>query len=111
VVVGDIFGLAHVANLLGGDVKAFAQAAVVAFAGYFFYLIRRVSRSNILNSVLHGMFDFTLITATQIVPVGGKMHAAGAVLAILVYIVCGILLLVRRHEIEPAQPATAPAPQ
>lgn len=104
-----IFGLAHVANLIGGDAKAFGQAIIVAFAGYFFYLIRRVSRSNILNSVLHGMFDFTIITAAQIVPEGEKGHAIGAALAILVYIACGVLVLTRHHSIEPVPPSTAAA--
>ncbi len=64
------FGLAHIANVIGGDPRAFAQAVAVSFAGYFFYLIRRVSRSNILNSVIHGMFDFTIISGTQIIPEG-----------------------------------------
>lgn len=104
-----IFGLAHVANLIGGDAKAFAQAVIVACAGYFFYLMRRVSRSNMLNSFLHGMFDFMIISAAQIVPVGGEGHAVGAALAILTYLACGILLLIRRHRIEPAQTSAVPA--
>jgi hypothetical protein len=105
-----LFGLVHLTNLIGGDPKAFVQAVVVAFAGYFFYLIRRVSRSNILNSVLHGLFDFTLIAGTQIIPVGETGYP-GAVLGTLVYIVCGIVLLVRRHKIELDPTAdAAPAP-
>ena len=65
-----IFGLAHIANVIGGDPRSFAQAVAVSFAGYFFYLIRRVSRSNILNSVIHGMFDFTIISGTLIIAEG-----------------------------------------
>ena len=49
-----IFGLVHLTNLIGGNEGAIGQAIAVSFAGYFFYLIRRVSRSNILNSILHG---------------------------------------------------------
>jgi len=82
----------------------------VSFAGYFFYLIRRVSRSNILNSVLHGMFDFTLLTGTTIIAEGESAYP-GALLGVLVYLICEVILLVRRHSIEfqpsPPQPATA----
>ena len=35
-------------------------------AGYFFYLTRRVSGSNVVNSILHGLFDFSLLTGTAI---------------------------------------------
>jgi hypothetical protein len=74
---------------------------VAMFVGFFFYLIRRVSRSNILNSVLHGLFDFTIISGTQIIPAGTQAYP-GALLAVLVYVICGIVLLVRRNRIEPA---------
>ena len=85
--------------------EALGQAVIVSFAGYFFYLIRRVSRSNLLNSVLHAGFDFTVISSTQIFPEGEDVHAAGAAVAILVYLVCGVIVVVRRHKIEPAVPA------
>ena len=101
-----IFGLAHVSNAIGGDARAFGQALAVSFAGYFFYLIRRVSRSNILNSVLHGLFDFMLISGTVIIAEGEQIYV-GSGLAILVYLVCGLVLLIRRHSIEPV--STAPA--
>ena len=73
-----IFGLAHVANLIGGNARAFVQAAAVSFAGYFFYLIRRVSRSNVLNTVLHGGFDFMIISGTQTIPEGEQAHPGAA---------------------------------
>ena len=72
----------------------------VSFAGYFFYLIRRVSRSNILNSLLHAGFDFMIISGTAIIAEGEDIHP-GSGLAILVYLVCGIAVLVKRHTIEP----------
>lgn len=97
-----IFGAVHIANIIGGNPGAFAQAVAVAFAGYFFYLIRRVSGSNVLNSVLHGLFDFTIITGTGIV-VAGQSAYIGSAAAILVYIIVGGVLLVRRHKIEPAK--------
>ena len=76
-----IFGLAHIANLIGGNPGALAQALIVSLAGYFFYLIRRVSRSNILNSVLHGFFDFTILSSTAILPQSQQPHVIGAALA------------------------------
>lgn len=99
------FGLVHVSNVIGGNPGAFVQAIAVAFAGYFFYLIRRVSGSNILNSILHGLFDFMVITSTGII-VTGQNGYIGGLFAILVYLVVGIVLLARRHRIElPAKQA------
>ena len=95
-----LFGAVHLSNLIGGNAGAIGQAVAVSFAGYFFYLIRRVSRSNILNSILHGGFDFMILSGTAIIPKGEDPHP-GVVLAVVVYLVCGILLLVRRHHIEP----------
>lgn len=96
-----IFGAVHISNALTGDIKqALPQAIAVSFAGYFFYLIRRVSRGNVLNSILHGLFDFSIITGTSIL-VDQKAYI-GAFAAILAYIICGTLLIVRRHHIEPA---------
>ena len=43
-----IFGAVHISNALTGDVsKALPQAIAVSFAGYFFYLMRRVSGGNV----------------------------------------------------------------
>jgi dienelactone hydrolase len=38
-----LFGLAHATNLISEGPKALVQVLVTAVAGYFFYLIRRVS--------------------------------------------------------------------
>ncbi len=103
-----IFGLVHISNIIGGDARALAQAAVVSFAGYFFYLIRRVSRSNILNSLLHAGFDFTIISGTLIIAEGEDPYP-GAILAIPVYLVCGIVVFVKRHTIEPHTETTPSA--
>jgi hypothetical protein len=98
-----IFGAVHISNALTGDVsKALPQAIAVSFAGYFFYLIRRVSRGNALNSVIHGLFDFSILTGTVIVIDQGAYIGSAA--AIAAYLIVGTLLIVRRHRIEP--PAT-----
>ncbi len=103
-----IFGAVHLTNVIGRGASALPQAIMVSLAGYFFYLIRRVSRGNVVNSVLHGLFDFSILTTTAIVadPKGSAALAA----PILVYLIGGIVLLVRRHHIElealPAASAT-----
>ncbi len=56
-----IFGAAHLTNVFSSGLSALPQALIVSFAGYFFYLVRRVSRGNVLNSVMHGLFDFSTI--------------------------------------------------
>lgn len=93
-----VFGAVHLTNVFSGNGSAVAQAVIVTFAGYFFYLTRRVSGGLVLPAVLHGLFDFSLVSTTV---VQGKAYA-GALAAIAAYVVIGILLLVRRHHIEPA---------
>jgi uncharacterized protein len=94
-----VFGAVHISNALTGDVsKALPQAVAVSFAGYFFYLVRRVSGGNALNSVVHGLFDFSIITGTAIAADQGGYP--GTLAAIVAYLVVGAVLLVRRHHIE-----------
>ena len=52
-------------------------------------------------------FDFSLLTATQI----SITASPTAIIAILAYVISGILVLVRRHRIElaPTDPAAATA--
>ncbi|MDM7832109.1 CPBP family glutamic-type intramembrane protease [Cellulomonas edaphi] len=101
-----VFGLVHITNALGSrGAGALGQAVAVSLAGYFLYLVRRAARSTWLNSVLHGFFDFAILTGTAIL-VDQKAYA-GSVAAVLAYLVLGILLVVRRRHIEPA--ATPPA--
>lgn len=95
-----IFRAAHLSNVIGHGVSALPQAVDVSFAGYFFYLTRRVSGGNALNSVLHGLFDFSLLTGSAIL-VDQKAYL-GAFAPVLVYVVLAVLLLVRRRKIEPA---------
>lgn len=95
-----VFGAVHLTNGLTHGVSALPQAIMVSLAGYFFYLIRRVSRGNAVNSILHGLFDFTLLTGTAIL--ADQTFYPGTLLPILVYPVLAIVLLVGRHRIEPA---------
>ncbi|MFS3127298.1 CPBP family intramembrane glutamic endopeptidase [Nocardioides sp. Bht2] len=96
-----VFGAVHLTNAVGSrGAEAVQQAIAVSFAGYFFYLIRRAAQSNWLNSVIHGLFDFSILTSTAILVDQKAYVGAGA--AILAYLICGILILVRRRRIEPA---------
>jgi len=95
-----VFGAVHLTNALSSGGQAVLQALAVSFAGYFFYLTRRASRGNVLNSVIHGMFDFAILSGSAIV-----LHQtgyAGAAAVILAYVVIAVVLLVGRHRIEPA---------
>ncbi|MET9211178.1 MULTISPECIES: CPBP family glutamic-type intramembrane protease [unclassified Nocardia] len=100
-----VFGAVHLANGVTHGISALPQAIIVSLAGYFFYLTRRVSRGNTVNSVLHGLFDFTLLTGTVIL--ADQTMYPGTLLPILVYPLLAIVLLVKRHSIEPiANPAS-----
>jgi hypothetical protein len=99
-----IFGAVHLTNIISRGPSSIAQALIVSIAGYFFYLIRRVSRSNVLNSILHGLFDFSLLSGA-VVLVGQKTYV-GSGAAILVYVILIVVLLVRRRHIEPARSIT-----
>lgn len=94
-----IFGAVHLSNVLTRGVGALPQAIIVSLAGYFFYLTRRRAGTNAVNSVLHGLFDFSLLTGTVILV--DQDAYLGSIAAILVYVVVTIVLLVRRKHIEP----------
>ncbi|WMN01819.1 CPBP family intramembrane glutamic endopeptidase [Rhodococcus erythropolis] len=96
-----IFGAVHLSNAFGSGASAVPQAIIVSLAGYFFYLTRRVSGSNALNSILHGLFDFALISGSVILL--DQTSYVGAIAPILAYPIIAIVLLVKRHKIEPSQ--------
>ncbi|WP_278264304.1 CPBP family intramembrane glutamic endopeptidase [Nocardia sp. AG03] len=98
-----VFGAVHLTNVIGHGLSALPQAIIVSLAGYFFYLIRRVSRGNALNSVTHGLFDFALLSGVAILP--DQTFYPGTLLPILLYPVLAIILLVKRRAIEPASTA------
>ena len=93
-----VFGAVHLTNAIGHGAQALPQALAVSFAGYFFYLTRRVSGGNALNSVVHGLFDFSILTGTVILV--DQDPYVGSAFAILAYVVVAVVLLVRRHSIE-----------
>jgi membrane protease YdiL (CAAX protease family) len=97
-----LFGLAHATNLFSEGPRALIQVLVTVAAGYFFYLIRRASHGLLIPAVVHGLWDFGLVSSQVTL---GKSYL-GAVLFILADVVLAVIVLIRRHHIEPAvQPA------
>ncbi len=94
--VAVIFGLSHATNIISEGAKSIIQVLVTMVAGYFFYLIRRVAGTLLVGMVLHGLWDFGLLSTAAT----GKAYA-GTFLFILADIVLAIIILVRRHHIEP----------
>ncbi|SOD75179.1 hypothetical protein SAMN05892883_4384 [Jatrophihabitans sp. GAS493] len=97
-----IFGLVHASNIFSEGPKALAQVAITAVAGYFFYLTRRVSGGLVVGAILHGLWDFSLVSGSV---VAGHTYA-GAAVAILADVVMLVIVLLRRHHIEPAATPT-----
>jgi len=95
-----IFGAVHLSNALTTGLSAVPQALAVSFAGYFFYLVRRRSGGNVVNSVLHGLFDFSILSGSAILADQGGY--IGSLAPIAVYPVLALILFVRRRRIEPA---------
>ena len=93
-----IFGVVHLSNAIGRGASAIPQALIVSLAGYFFYLTRRRAGTNAVNSIIHGLFDFSLLTGTAILVDQGAY--LGSLAGIFAYVVTGVVLLVRRHHID-----------
>lgn len=91
------FGLAHATNLFIEGPKAFLQVLATIAAGYFLYLIRRRTGSLVAAMLVHGLWDFALISNS----VGGASRAVG-LLGLVTMLVLVVLLVVRRQHIEPA---------
>jgi hypothetical protein len=96
-----LFGLAHASNLFSEGPKALLQVLVTAVAGYFFYLIRRAFSGLAAAALVHGVWDFGIISSQV---VASKTYL-GTGLFILADIVLALIVLIRRHHIEPAGPA------
>jgi membrane protease YdiL (CAAX protease family) len=92
-----VFGAVHLTNAISTGGTAVAQAIAVSFAGYFFYLTRRVSGGLIVPALIHGLFDFSILSGA----VAGGQPYAGGLAAILAYPLVAVILLARRHRIEP----------
>jgi membrane protease YdiL (CAAX protease family) len=99
-----VFGLVHVSNAISQGPQALAQAAVVSTSGYLFYLGRRAGGTILLPMLAHGLWDFSLFSSL----IGPHPKAyVGMAVIILTQIGLIIVLIRRRHRIEPGgRPAT-----
>ncbi|MFI8423618.1 lysostaphin resistance A-like protein [Streptomyces sp. NPDC085479] len=97
-----VFGAAHLSNAFGSGSQAIFQAIVVSTSGYFFYLCLRVGGTLLLPMLVHGLWDFSLISNG----VGTDPKTSpGLLLPLLLQVVLIVLLLVKRRSIEPAATA------
>ena len=98
-----IFGLVHVSNAIGHGPSAFIQAAAVMTTGYFFYLARRATGTIVVPMVAHALWDFSIISTLS---GADRATYAPTVLVILTQVGLLVVLIRRRHRIEPARAAT-----
>ncbi len=91
-----LFGLAHSTNIFSEGISALVQVLITAVAGFFFYVIRRVSGLLIVSMVVHGLWDFGLVTNTVSTP-----PTLGVVAFILADIVLAIVALVTIRRVFP----------
>jgi membrane protease YdiL (CAAX protease family) len=100
-----IFALAHGTNIFSEGPQAFLQVLITVLAGYFFYLIRRYSGGLVMPAIVHGLWDFSLISSYV---VEDKAYP-GALLFMLANLVLLVIVLVHRHRIEPTEITPQPA--
>ncbi|MFB6830706.1 CPBP family intramembrane glutamic endopeptidase [Streptomyces hydrogenans] len=94
-----VFGVVHVSNAFGEGAQAIFQAVIVSTSGYFFYLCLRVGGTILLPMLVHGLWDFSLVSNS----VGPDPKASpGMILPIALQVVLIILVIVKRRTIEPA---------
>jgi membrane protease YdiL (CAAX protease family) len=86
-----VFALSHAA---GGPIQVIATLA----AGYLFYLVRRVSGGLLLAVVVHGFWDFSILSAGV---VGGETYRLVPVFILVEVGLALLLVLVGRRRIEP----------
>ena len=95
-----LFGLAHATNIFSEGVGAVPQVLITAVAGYFFYVIRRVSGLLIVSMIMHGLWDFGLFTNTLSTPPG-----LGVAAFVLADIVLAIIAIVTIRKVFPRRNA------
>ncbi|MFI5803563.1 lysostaphin resistance A-like protein [Streptomyces sp. NPDC051561] len=103
-----VFGAVHLSNAFGEGTQAIFQAVIVSTSGYFFYLCLRVGGTLLLPMLVHGLWDFSLLSNT----VGPDPKTSpGMILPILLQVVLIVLVLVKRRSIEPTNRNQNAAPQ
>ncbi|MET8698027.1 type II CAAX endopeptidase family protein [Kitasatospora sp. NPDC004723] len=102
-----VFGVVHVSNAFGEGAQAILQAVIVSTSGYFFYLCLRVGGVLLLPMLVHGLWDFSLVSNS----VGTDPKASpGMILPIVLQIALIVLVIVKRRTVEPPAYTGAGAP-
>ncbi len=102
-----LFGAVHITNIITEGPGAIVQVIVVSVSGFFFYLVLRVSGTLLLGMFIHALWDFSLFSAS--IGPDGETNPL-SIVGILVNIVLGLVLLVRRHHIGVSNGDTAAVP-
>ncbi|MGI9578997.1 MAG: CPBP family intramembrane glutamic endopeptidase, partial [Microthrixaceae bacterium] len=100
-----IFGGVHITNIITEGPQAFVQVILVAASGYFLYLTYRVSGTIVVPILVHASWDFALFSHNAGNP--DPQVYSRQFLPTLSLIVIVIVLVVRRHKIEPEQIAAS----
>ena len=95
-----IFGAVHLSNAFTPASQAVPQALAVSFAGYFFYLIRRVAAATSSTRSCTACSTSRFLSGSAILADQGGY--VGSLAPIAVYPVLALILFVRRRRIEPA---------
>ncbi len=98
-----LFGMGHAINIFTEGPSAFLQVITTAIAGYYFYLIRRHYGGLTGSALLHGFWDFALISGSIV----ADEKYIGGLAPLLADFVILVLILFHIRKIEPA--ASAPA--
>jgi hypothetical protein len=96
-----LFGAVHLSNALATGGTAVAQAIIVSFSGYLFYLTRRSFLAIGPAMLVHSSQDFALLSGK--IGIHASM-APQAFLIILTMLGLAILLIRRRHRINLESP-------
>lgn len=103
-----IFGLVHVSNAIGQGPQALVQAVLVSTSGYFFYLCLRAGGVLLVPMLIHGLWDFSLISSLS--GTEDPKPYLGLVLIIVVQFVLIVVTLRRRRIVDAESGDGAPAP-
>ncbi|ANY06153.1 CPBP family intramembrane glutamic endopeptidase [Pseudonocardia sp. HH130630-07] len=100
-----VFGLAHGTNVITSGSAAFLQVVLTSATGFVFYLVLRSTGALAGAMLAHGLWDFGVLS-TQVDPADpspmANVAGAGLAVILLVVLVLGRQLRVRRTEAERA---------
>ncbi len=100
-----LFGLGHSLNIIDNGLSQAPQVLITAFAGYFFYMVRRSTGFLVFAWLLHGLWDFGTFT--------GKLTDEtymGTAILIVADVVLAIIALATIRKVFPKRQDTVASP-